>query len=438
MSIAADGERPLPAATTDHSGMVPARWAAPLDDRWRRVEYLLALGGAVVIAMRFSLPHLLTLGDVLAFVTVPLWLSSMWRNMGARTILLLGLAAVPVGAMLSWLSADDHIVRLGSMADASILVLGLLASLGFLKWASERLPEGTLVFAFGLGLLLGVSDSNPLYSTNPYKYGFALPLAVIVLGLLHRSSSRRLELVAVALLALASALTDARSSFAILALTATLLAWQRRPLARTPRASAARAVLGMTLGAAITYAIAQNLILNGLLGPETQARSLEQVDRSGLLILGGRPEIAATGALMWEHPLGFGSGTVPNFADVATAKAGMSEIGYDPRNGYVERWMFGYNYRLHSMFGDLWAQFGVVGLALAVVIFLLVLRKLSEVITSRTASAAFCFLAVLTLWNVFFAPWYSSMRSLALTLALVLITRPSTNSSPEIEKSGPG
>lgn len=431
MTIAAGGERHLLGVAEPHPEP-PSSSAGQEGDGWRRVESLLALAGTVLIGMRVNLPHLLTLGDVLAFLTLPLWLALMWRNKAARSLLILGVAAVPIGALLSWTSAEDHTIRLGSAADASILMLGLVASLGFLLWARQRLEEGALVSYFGLGLLLGVSPSDPLFPSNPWKFGFALPIAVLLLGLLGRARFRGLELAAIGTLAIVSAVTDARSSFAILVLTAALLAWQRRPQGPSRRASAARAVLGMTLGAAVTYVLAQSLILNGLLGPETQQRSIEQVHQSGSLILGGRPEIAATLTLMWAHPLGLGSGTVPSYADIATAKQGMDAVGYDPQNGYVEHWMFGYTYRLHSMVGDLWAQFGLVGLAFAALVFIFTLRRLGEVVATRTASAAFCFVAVLTLWNVFFAPWYSGLKvlALALTLALMARTRLTSPSGP--------
>ena len=69
----------------------------------------------------------------------------------------------------------------------------------------------------------------------------------------------------------------------------------------------------------------------------------------------------ATLGLMHRHPLGFGSGTIPNYNDIQTAKEGMALINYNPNNGYVEHWMFSHGYAMHSMFGDLWTSYGLVG-----------------------------------------------------------------------------
>src|SRR3712207_9122030 len=45
-------------------------------------------------------------------------------------------------------------------------------------------------------------------------------------------------------------------------------------------------------------------------------------------------------------------------------KAGMAQIGYQPNNGYVETYMFGGQFKLHSVIGDAWAYFGVAGILL--------------------------------------------------------------------------
>ena len=39
----------------------------------------------------------------------------------------------------------------------------------------------------------------------------------------------------------------------------------------------------------------------------------------------------------------------------------MSALNYDPNNGYVEQYLFGQGYEVHSVLGDLWIHFGVAG-----------------------------------------------------------------------------
>jgi hypothetical protein len=113
------------------------------------------------------------------------------------------------------------------------------------------------------------------------------------------------------------------------------------------------------------------------------------------------------------------------------AKAGMSAINYDPNNGYVENYMFGNGYSLHSVVGELWALFGVVGVAFALLVLGLVLRRLGHAVTSSTASAIVLYLSLKTLWNFLFAPWYSALAILMLTLALVVVWRRPAPSAAE-------
>jgi hypothetical protein len=164
----------------------------------------------------------------------------------------------------------------------------------------------------------------------------------------------------------------------------------------------------------------------------TQQRSVQQLNETGSLILGGRPELAATVALMRDQPMGFGFGTVPSHHDVTVAKTGMANINYDPNNGYVEKNMFGNGYSLHSVFGDVWAHSGLVGLALVATLLVLVVLGLGRRLSVGNASALLLFVSVKTLWNLFFGPFYSSIAILELTLALVLLPR----TEPAVDSAG--
>lgn len=392
---------------------------------WRRVEHALAVGGSFLIAVRIQLtPQLVTAGDLFALALIPLWLPVLRRYAGARGLFILAALSVPAGLLLTFLNSSTHQISVGRAVTAAVLMVSLFVSVGFLLWARQRISESGLVIIFGFGLLIGTQTDNALVATNPWKYGFALPVTLIVLGLIQQTTRRRgFELAALAILCLVCALTDARSMFAVLLLTTAMLAWMIRPTLRTTPGSVTRAVLGLLLVGTIIYNVVQAAILAGFLGEETQERSERQINQSGSLILGGRPEIAATLALMRYQPWGFGSGTQPNLLDINAAKAGMATINYDPNNGYVENWMFGGNYALHSMFGDLWAQYSIVGLALAAGILVLVLGTLGRGISHKTASGAVLFLSVLTLWNIFFAPFYSSLKVLICLLAISLVQK---------------
>jgi len=429
ISVVTVDQVPARRLSTEHDTW--ARQSPERNETWSRAEQFLAVAGTALIAMRVQLtPQLLTAGDLMVIATFPLWFPVTKRYLGTRTWLFLGLLCIPVGLVLSTLNAVDHQIRLGTSATSTILLLSLLFSVGFMLWAKERLSQGALVASFGLGLLLGISTTSALFSTNPWKFGYSLPVSILALGLAQMSKRRGSELLVAIALCIVSTLTDARSAFALFLLTAALLAWQMRPKVSSRKGSAFRAVAGIGIIAVVVYNLGQALILDGFLGKATQQRTVQQISDSGSLILGGRPEIAATANLMRVNPLGFGSGTIPNYNDIRAAKQGMAYIGYDPNNGYVEKWMFGHGYALHSTFGDLWAIYGFVGLVFVGFMLALVLRRLGTALVARAASGALIFASALTMWNIFFAPFYSGLRMLILVMALALIAKPAPPPDP--------
>ncbi len=98
----------------------------------------------------------------------------------------------------------------------------------------------------------------------------------------------------------------------------------------------------------------------------------------------------------------------------------MARLNYDPNNGYVERFMFGSGFELHSVIGDLWAWCGLPGLALGVLLVVTLVLHLVRGINSRTLSGLLTFLILKSLWNLFFAPFASSLSVLVLALGLML------------------
>ena len=231
------------------------------------------------------------------------------------------------------------------------------------------------------------------------------------------------ELLALLVLALYSALHDSRSLFAMLALTAVLVLWQKLPPGHSRRKALATTVLAGTASLIVIYELGSNLLVGGFLGAAAQQRSIAQIDSAGFLLLGGRPELAATAALFRWHPFGFGVGIVPSLEDIAVAKTGMLAINYEPNNGYVERYMFGSQFELHSVAGDLWVYFGLAGVLLAGLMAWLLLRWCLTSIVARSGSAVVLFLAIMTLWDIVFSPLYSSVTVMGLALGLTGVLR---------------
>jgi hypothetical protein len=406
-------------------------------ESWRRAEWLLAALVPVVIALRIAvIPQIqVTAGALLAFALIPVWWPAAVRFAGARLLLLLAVLAAISGAFLTLMAARDHQVSLISTLAGGAQLLGAAACLGLLLWARTKIGTAWLGVLFGVGLLLGFSSSGDLYAANPWRFGFSVPVTVLVLALCDAGRRRGLALVAVLALAAVSALTDARSSFALLLLTAAVLAWQLRPLQNTRGGSASRRLLGLGLLAAAAYNVGQAAILNGFLGVRTQQRTLQQVTETGSLILGGRPELTATLALMRDRFYGFGTGTFPNFHDISVAKAGMAAINYDPNNGYVDNWMFGHGIALHSVIGDLWAQAGILGLCFTALVLAVTVYAVLSRMASNVASALLVYVCLKTSWNLFFGPWYSSLLILVLALALGMVER-KVSSGPAVPVPG--
>ncbi len=388
-------------------------------------KFSIAIAGLALLAMglRLSLPQGLTSGLIASFVLIPVWVPVLVRAVSLRVLLIIGGIALLSGIWLTSLASSDHATSTGLAVETSMLLLGILLGAGTVVWARTVLGSGVTGLIYGIGMLAGVRPDSDLYGTNPWRFGFSVAVTVIVLAVTQLIRLRFLGLVAVLVLAGLSVVTDARSSFAILLLTAIAVAWQLIPRRSTGRPPI---VLVLVLVAGIGYAVfnfGQSLILDGYLGQVTQARSEVQVDASGSLLLGGRPEIAATTALFLSRVFGFGSGTIPTLSDVSTAKTGMAAINYQPNNGYVENYMFGGRIELHSIFGDLWAAYGIPGIVLVLFIAVLLISQTAHGLATRTAGALVVYLAVKTVWSLAFSPLLSSAVILVLVLGLALPVR---------------
>lgn len=387
------------------------------------VRRLAAVGALVLIAMRISLPGDVHVGSLLAIAMVPLWWPVLRSYRSAKWLIWFTLAAVISGAWLTVFSSTDHATSIGHLLGVSVLIIGAACSIGVVLWSRRIMTDAQVAMAFGVGLLLGVSPGSGLFDENPWRFGFSVPVTVLLLAVAQRTGRRWLELVVTLALVLVSTLTDARSSFAILMMTALIIAWQMRPARKRRRSSAIRVAVGLAALAVIVYNFGQALILDGYLGVGTQQRSAEQAEAAGSLLIGGRPEAAATLALMQHQPWGFGSGTVPTLREIIVAKSGMAEVNYQPNNGYVETYMFGGRFELHSVSGDLWSHFGIVGLLCAAGVLVLIVRGISGAIARNAASAVLVYVGSKCVWNLFFGPLSSSVSLLVLGVGLALVTQ---------------
>ena len=273
----------------------------------------------VALGTRWTLPQNLQVGFVVAAVLLPVWWGAMRRQRGGVVFLAVGLAAAVAGLWLGLANATDHAVDPSAVLPATVTLVGTVVSVGLFVWGREVLRPERAALWFGVGLALGFSSDTTLFASNPWKFGYALPVTVVALALAAHLG-RRYELAVLAVLTIVAALNDFRSAFGLLLLAALLVFAQLAIIRPHRRPSPAAVLAGLVALGVIVFQLGQALILDGYLGAATQARSVEQLRVSGSLILGGRPELAATVALMEHQPWGFGAGSVPTPGDVLVAK----------------------------------------------------------------------------------------------------------------------
>ncbi|MEY2848664.1 MAG: hypothetical protein RI885_1329 [Actinomycetota bacterium] len=402
--------------TRSASGRVAGYALAP------RVVQTIAGLALVVTGLRVNIAQEFTAGTFVSAALLPLWWPVLARYRGARLLFGLTLLALASGLWLTELSRSDHEISVEGIATGSAALLGVAASLGLIIWAREHLTDGTVAVLFGIGMLgsIVIRERGLIFDGDAWKFGLATAVTVTALGVAGRRGRRLLEVAILVVILGVTLVSDARSYSAIILLTLIVTVIQFRPDRHDRRASALRLSVVIVGAAALVYSIGQTLILDGYLGSAAQERTAAQIDVSGSLILGGRPEIAASAALLQDRPWGFGVGALPTLADITVAKTGMAAIGYQPNNGYVENYMFGNGFELHSLLGDLWVAYGIPGLALAAAIVVICVITLSKTLAVNRASALLVFLVVNAFWNFLFSPIYSSLLTLMLLVGLVV------------------
>jgi hypothetical protein len=375
-----------------------------------------------LLGMQQYFQYTLTYGHIVGLLLIPVWIGSLRRYRGAILLSAVLLAAVISGLWLSGLRSGTHEVQTQFFLSDLFTAFGLFVTIGVVLWARRLLPVWVIGLAYGLGLaVLAVRQGfDPI---DPWKGGIALPTVIVCLSLVSAGRSKLLAIIVMLGLGIYSAVNNSRSMFVELAIAAALVAWQALPKARSIGASSLRTILALLVVGLVAFNVGVSLLTGGALGATAQARTVVQIDTSGSLLVGGRPEMAASWALFTNDPLGFGMGVKPTANDVLIAKEGFYSINRDANNGYVENYMFGSTFELHSGVADLWAHYGLPGIAFGIMLIVLVFRSLTVSIAGRRASALTLYLAVLCLWNILFSPFPYSAELVALTVGLVLLPR---------------
>jgi hypothetical protein len=379
----------------------------------------IAAVGVVLVGLDVQIKQGVTTGTVAMLVLAPVWARTTLRLRGAKALFVLLVAAIVSGRVLGYMSAADHDLSSKTATFMLALVTTGLGSVGLMVWATTIVGTPAVVLLFALGDQLNNLLHPYQWASDPWKFGFALPVTLMVMALLARRSARA-NIGALAALGAVSVLFNYRSFFGFCALSALILLWQAATASSRRRISKASPLLLIAALAISLYFTVSSLLVNGTFGTELQQRSVAQIDASGSLIVGGRPEWSATLQLMRMQPFGFGLGVVPNSDDLNAGKAGFASINVDYNNGYVENYMFGGDYHMHSVIADLWTHFGLIGLALAAFVMFLLLRHLSVTLAAHGAAPLVIFMTAIALWDLGFGPIFTNLKDVVLALVLVL------------------
>ena len=234
--------------------------------------------------------------------------------------------------------------------------------------------------------------------------------------------------VALVMLGILGVLDDGRSYFAICVLAAALTLWQMRPQDPEKRVHRWMPALFMVVVTFVVYLLSTALLTGGYLGAEAQERSTTQIETTGSLLVGGRPEWAATRELVKLRPLGYGPGVIPSWEDVQAGKAGLQSVNVELERKRAA-YMFGGQFKLHSIAADLWVAYGLAGVALAAAMLVALVRCMSFSIAARELPASVALAATLAAWFMLFGPIYTNWAGACAGLGLVL-TRAATSDRP--------
>ena len=384
-----------------------------------RITALIVQVAVVAVGFDYKLSKGITVGLALAAITAPIWLPLMRRYSMATTILVIGVACLPWGYLLSERTAISHALNETLRFNFFALMLSGLATIAVLLWARQLFPLYHVVLLYGLGSL---ADAM-LFTERSFKFNLAIPVAFVVLGLVERFRNRVIAAGSIMAVGIIGVLDEGRSLFGFCLIAAALTLWQIRPRgsSRTKANRWAPVLLMLVLCFGI-YSIASSLLSSGVFGSALQDRTNNQINTSGNLLVGGRPEWAATRELIQLRPSGYGAGIVPSWADLQAGTAGLASINVDA-GGYTTNYLFGGAIELHSVAADLWAHFGWMGALLAIIMLVALVRSMSTLVAEHRAATSVLFGCSLAIWYLCFGPIYSNWIDVCAALGISLLAR---------------
>lgn len=394
----------------------------PVGESERRAPKVALLALVALLPLHVGVPiapSIFSWGFLLAIPMMPVLLRGL---VGSRTVLLLsllGLATLVSGALLTLVSSSDHDVNtqyfwvtIGSVACALFVLFPCIRRVGEIEEPSR------LALAYAIGLIVEVLATPSSWDGNVWKFGLSFPVSLALLAIASRRRSLLPTFIALATIAAAAIAAGDRSYFGFVAIVfvVVLLPRARR---RPSRAKTALAVAGLAVSGVVIYFVGVSLALAGYLGVRNQLVTAAQLRASGSVLTSGRSESGAAVQLFLHRPVGYGPGVLPTAADVAIGQQGLAGRGLDLTGQYVREYLFGTGFKLHSIASDLWVNFGLAGLALAVLLAFIAVRALIASATSASPDPLLTFVSVIALWNLAFSPIGSNLFDTLFCVALL-------------------
>lgn len=427
--------------SSDSRLRLPERPAGELPDEIgsRALQLIIAVMVPVGVALDLSVGHYVTTAMLATFLTLPIWLPSFIRVPAGALVMFGWFGFLVSGFLLDWVVVADHVVERRSAFVIALTFSMNFASVGALYWSSRKIGINWVIAIYAGVWLLDTLSQPSSWADNPWKYGFVMPVSLLVFSTIDRQRSTTLKILAVLILAAVSATNDSRSVMAVFLLTAVALAWQRIRLREVRDPSLAMFLSGAVAIAFGAYYLLTRLLVSGALGAGLKERSERQVEASGSLLLGGRPEWTVTMRLFRERPWGFGIGATPSQADYELGREGFASIHLSSQENYLKNYVFDKVFSLHSILADMWSAAGLFGVLVVLTIAWLLLSSMASELAHRTCGATQIFVTALALWNLGFSPYYSNLPEvmLAVAVAISMGVRSSENAHAHPEVGGP-
>ncbi|WP_164657636.1 hypothetical protein [Streptomyces sp. RLB3-17] len=350
-----------------------------------------------------------TVGHVIVLAIAPVCLTVAWRWRMARWNVIL---------VCFWLlaSAFTEIMADDSVHDAILALsrpFSVLVSFCGAMWALQRTRSVVRVYGvtFVAGLILNVYiflRSNPSVDSWKYGYGPVVSLAVVLLAFVLLGRQKRSAAVLLVIsMALVNLFQGFRSEFLIVCVAGavTLLAGRRGP--RSDWKRVVPVVVGLISLAVVVPNAYGYLASSGRLGIEQQYRWERQSRVDGGVLVGARPEIAASYVIVKESPI-VGRGFTPEVSYRTRSEfLGKLQAGDVDFNERRENYYFGRGLYLHSVLFQLWTETGMAVIPGILLPVLFVLLALVAAVRegSRPYALLFAFLCSQLAWDLLFSPW---------------------------------